>query len=62
MAGIRLCQEGHGGVAGSGAGISYGRFTIQQATSDSGRSSSPLCGPVLGQDFETCLFSPSVIM
>ena len=62
MVGVHFCWEAHGGTAGSGVGMSHGRLTIKQATPGSGRSSSTLRGPVLGQHFETCLFSPSMIM
>lgn len=62
MVGIHFCWEVHGGTTGSSVGISHGRLTIKQATLGSGRSSSTPSGPVLGQRFETCLFSPSMIM
>lgn len=57
MVGIHFCWEAHGGTTGSGIGISRGRLTIKQAASVSGRSSSTLRGPVLGQNFETRVFS-----
>ena len=62
MVGVHFCWEAHGGTTGSGVGMSHGRLTIKQATPGSGRSSSTLRDPVLGQHFETCLFSPSMIM